>query len=44
MQDTDKPVDIDTSGPGAEVTLDEPKETLVEESRGYTGDQRRIKT
>jgi len=28
----DKPIDIDTSGPGAEVTLDEPKETLVEES------------
>ena len=25
-------IDIDTSGPGAEVTLDEPKETLVEES------------
>ena len=24
-------IDIDTSGPGAEVTLDEPKETLVEE-------------
>jgi len=25
-------IDIDTSGPGAEVTLDEPKETSVEES------------
>jgi len=25
-------IDIDTSGPGAEVTLDEPKENLVEES------------
>jgi len=25
-------IDIDTSGPGAEVTLEEPKETLVEES------------
>ena len=31
MQDTDKVVDIDTSGPGAEVELDPPKETLVEE-------------
>ena len=25
-------IDIDTSGPGAEVTLDEPKEALVESS------------
>ena len=33
MQDTDKVVDIDTSGPGAEVELDPPKETLVEEQR-----------
>jgi len=33
MQDTDKVVDIDTSGPGAEVELDSPKETLVEEQR-----------
>jgi hypothetical protein len=32
MQDTDKVVDIDTSGPGAEVELDPPKETLVEET------------
>jgi len=31
MQDTDKVVDIDTSGPGAEVELDPPKETLVQE-------------
>ena len=29
MQNVDKPVDIDTSGPGAEVELDETKETLV---------------
>ena len=33
MQDTDEVVDIDTSGPGAEVELDPPKETLVEEQR-----------
>ena len=32
MQDTDKVVDIDTSGPGAEVELDPPKENLVEET------------
>ena len=32
MQDTDKPVDIDTSGPGAEVELDSAKEDLVEET------------
>jgi hypothetical protein len=32
MQDTDKPVDIDTSGPGAEVELDSAKEELVEET------------
>ena len=31
MQDVDKVVDIDTSGPGAEVELDPPKETLVQE-------------
>ena len=31
MQDTDKVVDIDTSGPGAEVELDPPKENLVQE-------------
>ena len=31
MQDTEKSVDIDTSGPGAEVELDSPKENLVEE-------------
>ena len=31
MQNVDKPVDIDTSGPGAEVELDPPKETLVQE-------------
>ena len=30
MQNVDKPVDIDTSGPGAEIELDENKETLVE--------------
>ena len=33
MQDVDKPVDIDTSGPGAEVELDPPKENLVEEQK-----------
>ena len=32
MQDTDKPVDIDTSGPGAEVELDSVKEELIEET------------
>jgi hypothetical protein len=32
MQDTDKPVDIDTSGPGAEVELEESKENLIEET------------
>ena len=33
MQDVDKVVDIDTSGPGAEVELDPPKENLVEEQQ-----------
>jgi len=32
MQDTDKPVNIDTSGPGAEVELDSVKEELIEET------------
>ena len=32
MQDTNKPVDIDTSGPGAEVELDSIKEELIEET------------
>ena len=32
MQDTDKPVNIDTSGPGAEVELDSIKEELIEET------------
>ena len=32
MQDTDKSVDIDTSGPGAEVELDSVKEDLIEEA------------
>jgi|TARA_B100000085_G_scaffold179921_1_gene164121 hypothetical protein len=36
MQDVDKVVDIDTSGPGAEVELDPPKETLVEETQDKT--------
>src|SRR6056300_1341062 len=32
MQNVDKPVDIDTSGPGAEVELDSVKEELIEET------------
>ena len=32
MPDTDKPVNIDTSGPGAEVELDSVKEELIEET------------
>jgi hypothetical protein len=32
MQDTDKPVNIDTSGPGAEVELDSVKEELIEQT------------
>ena len=32
MQDTDKPVNIDTSGPGAEIELDSVKEELIEET------------
>ena len=32
MQDTDKAVDIDTSGPGAEVELDSVKEELIEQT------------
>ena len=32
MQDTDKPVNIDTSGPGSEVELDSIKEELIEET------------
>ncbi len=32
MQDTDKSVNIDTSGPGAEVELDSVKEELIEET------------
>jgi BMFP domain-containing protein YqiC len=37
MQNIDKPVDIDTSGPGAEVELDENKETLVQEQTPTEG-------
>ena len=33
MQDTDKPVNIDTSGPGAEIELDSVKEELIEETQ-----------
>ena len=36
MQDVDKVVDIDTSGPGAEVELDPPQENLVEEAQDKT--------
>ena len=37
MQNVDKPVDIDTSGPGAEVELEENKETLVQEQTPTEG-------
>jgi BMFP domain-containing protein YqiC len=37
MQNIDKPVDIDTSGPGAEVELEENKETLVQEQTPTEG-------
>jgi hypothetical protein len=33
-------IDIDTSGPGAEVTLDEPKETLIESSTQEISDDK----
>ncbi len=42
MQDTDKPVNIDTSGPGAEVELDSVKEELIEETIVKKKHQERI--
>ena len=44
MQDTDKPVDIDTSGPGAEVELDSAKEELIEETAVEEKNQETDKT
>ena len=42
MQDTDKPVNIDTSGPGAEIELDSVKEELIEETIVEIKHQERI--